>query len=84
MLLLCSDGLHGAVSDAEIAHTVSRGDDLNDVARDLVAAETSRTAAIISVCNYSYSQRGAHGNVPWQALQTPLTGRPRSTTQHSL
>jgi protein phosphatase len=38
VLLLCSDGLHGAVSDAEIAHTVSPGHDLNAVARNLVAS----------------------------------------------
>ena len=38
VLLLCSDGLHGAVSAAEIAHTVSSGHDLNAVARDLVAS----------------------------------------------
>ena len=37
-LLLCSDGLHGAVSDSEIAHTVSRGQDLKDVAAALVAS----------------------------------------------
>jgi serine/threonine protein phosphatase PrpC len=37
VLLLCSDGLHGAVSTTEIAHTVSRGHDLTAVARDLVA-----------------------------------------------
>jgi protein phosphatase len=36
VLLLCSDGLHGAVSTAEIANTVSRGHDLKAVARDLV------------------------------------------------
>jgi PPM family protein phosphatase len=38
VLLLCSDGLHGAVSAAEIAHTVSHGHDLDVVARDLVAS----------------------------------------------
>lgn len=38
VLLLCSDGLHGAVSAAEIAHTVSHGHDLDIVARDLVAS----------------------------------------------
>ncbi len=37
VLLLCSDGLHGAVSAAEISHTVSDGHDLKAVARDLVA-----------------------------------------------
>ena len=35
MLLLCSDGLHGAVSAAEIAD-MSSGRDLNAVARNLV------------------------------------------------
>jgi protein phosphatase len=38
VLLLCSDGLHGAVSASEIASTVSRGSDLNSVARELVAS----------------------------------------------
>jgi PPM family protein phosphatase len=38
VLLLCSDGLHGAVSSEEIACTVSRGNDLNRVARELVAS----------------------------------------------
>ena len=38
VLLVCSDGLHGAVSAAEIAHTVSHGHDLNVMARDLVTS----------------------------------------------
>ena len=38
VLLLCSDGLHGAVSPDEIAGTVSRGSDLNVIARELVAS----------------------------------------------
>jgi len=42
MLLLCSDGLHGAVSAAEIAHTVSHSHDLNAVARDLVTSENQQ------------------------------------------
>jgi len=37
-LLLCSDGLHGAISDSEIARTVSRGRDLKEVAAGLVAS----------------------------------------------
>ena len=37
-LLLCSDGLHGAVSDSEIARTVSRGRDSKEVAAALVAS----------------------------------------------
>jgi len=37
VLLLCSDGLHGAVSAAEIAETVSRNHDLEVAARALVA-----------------------------------------------
>jgi len=35
VLLLCSDGLHGAVSAGEIAHTASSGD-LQEAARELV------------------------------------------------
>lgn len=38
VLLLCSDGLHGAVSSGEIASTVSSGKDLNAVAGELVAS----------------------------------------------
>jgi len=38
VLLLCSDGLHGAVADAEIAATVSRKQDLEVTARELVAS----------------------------------------------
>ncbi len=38
VLLLCSDGLHGAVSTAEIANTISLGHDLKAMARDLVAS----------------------------------------------
>lgn len=37
-LMLCSDGLHGALSSAEIAYTVSHGRDLNEVAAELVAS----------------------------------------------
>ena len=38
VLLLCSDGLHGALSSEEIVYTVSRGRDLNAVAKNLVAS----------------------------------------------
>lgn len=37
-LLLCSDGLHGAVSSAELADTVSRGSNLQELASQLVAS----------------------------------------------
>ena len=37
LLMLCSDGLHGAVSDEEIAYTLGRSKDLNVVAKHLVA-----------------------------------------------
>jgi PPM family protein phosphatase len=36
VLVLCSDGLYGAISDAEIESTVSRTPDLEKAARDLV------------------------------------------------
>jgi PPM family protein phosphatase len=36
-LLLCSDGLHGALTASQIAHLVSRSDNLNTVAQELVA-----------------------------------------------
>jgi protein phosphatase len=38
VLLLCSDGLHGAVSSDEIACAISHGSDLNAIARELVAS----------------------------------------------
>ena len=38
VLLLCSDGLHGAVSSDEIARTVSRRSELSAAAQDLVAS----------------------------------------------
>jgi len=38
VLMLCSDGLHGAISLEEIAYTVTRGRNLNAVAKNLVAS----------------------------------------------
>ena len=38
VLLLCSDGLHGAVTDEEIASTVGRNHDLETTARELVSS----------------------------------------------
>jgi protein phosphatase len=38
VLVLCSDGLHGAVADAEIAATASRKQDLEVTARELVTS----------------------------------------------
>lgn len=37
ILLLCSDGLHGAVPDSKIAATVAAAPDLDSAARDLIA-----------------------------------------------
>jgi protein phosphatase len=42
VLLLCSDGLHGAVPGAEIAHIVTRNTELNAAARELIAAANDR------------------------------------------
>ncbi len=42
VLLLCSDGLHGAVNDAEIANIVSHSADLDAAARKLVAVANER------------------------------------------
>jgi PPM family protein phosphatase len=36
-LLLCSDGLHGALTASQMAHLVSRSDNLNTAAQELVA-----------------------------------------------
>ena len=36
-LLLCSDGLHGALTASQIAHLISHGDNLNAAAEELVA-----------------------------------------------
>ncbi len=38
VLLLCCDGLHGALDDDFIAHTISHNSDLNEAARQLVEA----------------------------------------------
>ena len=42
VLLLCSDGLHGAVPASEIAHLVSHSTDLNTAAQQLVAIANER------------------------------------------
>ena len=42
VLLLCSDGLHGAVGDEEIATTVARSQDLEATTRDLVQSANQR------------------------------------------
>jgi protein phosphatase len=42
VLLLCSDGLHGAVPAAEMAQIVTRHTDLRAAARDLIAAANER------------------------------------------
>ncbi len=36
LLLLCSDGLHGAVPDDEIARIAASGTDLDDAAQQLI------------------------------------------------
>jgi protein phosphatase len=42
VLLLCSDGLHGAVGASEMAHLVSHGGDLNAAGQKLVALANQR------------------------------------------
>lgn len=42
VLLLCSDGLHGAVTASEIAETVGRHRDLSAAARELVSSANER------------------------------------------
>ncbi len=42
VLLLCSDGLHGAVEASEMAHVVSHSADLNTAAQKLVAIANQR------------------------------------------
>jgi len=42
ILLLCSDGLHGAVKAAEIAHIVSRSAGLEAAAHELVTIANQR------------------------------------------
>ncbi len=37
ILVLCSDGLHGAVSHEQLAHFVSKNKDMDALARDIVA-----------------------------------------------
>jgi protein phosphatase len=45
VLLLCSDGLHGAVPAAEMAAIVTRNTDLNDATCELIAAANERDGA---------------------------------------
>jgi serine/threonine protein phosphatase PrpC len=42
VLLLCSDGLHGAISAADMAEIVNRNSDLNVAARQLIDAANER------------------------------------------
>jgi protein phosphatase len=42
VLLLCSDGLHGAVRASEMAHLISQGGDLNAAGQKLVALANQR------------------------------------------
>jgi len=42
VLLLCSDGLHGAISAAEMADIVTRNTDLNAAARELIDSANER------------------------------------------
>jgi len=42
VLLLCSDGLHGAIQDAEMAAITGRNRDLNRAAQELVAAANEK------------------------------------------
>ncbi len=42
VLLLCSDGLHGAISAADMADIVTRNTDLNAAARELIEAANER------------------------------------------
>jgi protein phosphatase len=42
VLLLCSDGLHGAVKAAEMADIVTRNADLDAAARELIDAANER------------------------------------------
>ncbi|MBZ5645926.1 MAG: protein phosphatase 2C domain-containing protein [Acidobacteriia bacterium] len=42
VLLLCSDGLHGPVTESEMAHAVSRRADLQEAAHELVAIANQR------------------------------------------
>jgi protein phosphatase len=42
VLLLCSDGLHGALPDREIARMIGQTAPLKDVARDLVRLANER------------------------------------------
>jgi protein phosphatase len=44
-LLLCSDGLHGAVPGTEMAHLVTRNTDLKAAARELIEAANQRDGA---------------------------------------
>jgi len=69
-LMLCSDGLHGALADAEIADTMSRGRDLNAIARNLVAraieADGSDNVSLQLIAVRSVERTGMYRGRPYK------------------
>jgi PPM family protein phosphatase len=72
ILMLCSDGLHGAVSSTEIAYTVSRGGDLNAAASTLVASanrqDGSDNVSLQLIAVRSVERTGMYRGRPYKLL----------------
>ena len=72
VLMLCSDGLHGAVSLSEIAYTVSRGGDLNAAASTLVASanrqDGSDNVSLQLIAVRSVERTGMYRGRPYKLL----------------
>jgi len=70
LLLLCSDGLHGAIADAEMAEIVRRNRDLNVAAQQLVAAANEQDGSdnislqLIRIC--SVERMGMYRGRPYK------------------
>jgi protein phosphatase len=71
-LMLCSDGLHGAVSSSEIAYTVSRNGDLEAAASTLVASanrqDGSDNVSLQLIAIRSVERTGMYRGRPYKLL----------------
>ena len=84
VLLLCSDGLHGAVPAADIADIVTRNTDLNAAARELIDAANHRDGSDnVSVQLIRDPQRGTRRNVPRTPLQTRVVSSQHAASSRS-
>ena len=85
VLVLCSDGLHGAVTASEIAAIVRPEADLEKAARRLVDLANEQDGGDnVSVQLIRVRRRGTRGHVPRAALQASLIRSWRRRMQLSL